>query len=258
MRAPERQVKPEGKYYALIIANSNYNNKEIWSDLKSPIRDANAIKKILDNKYKFENVWVIPDATKDKIFDEVEKLKSIITDKDYLLIYYAGHGKEVGNKAYWVGVNGDNKYWKWVNVNELTNTLEKINARHILFMIDSCYSGLSFQNKGIKSNDVDTSQNAIKDSLKNYSRKVLTSGHNEKVLDTYFNKKHSLFARGFLKILENNDSNITAESMYFEIKRLHQLDPNIEQVPKYGTIANLILTIKDMAKGDFVFHVPND
>ena len=250
-------IKPEGKYYALIIANSNYNNKEIWSDLKSPSRDAIAIKKILDKKYKFTDSWLVENASRIEIHQEFKKLKDIITDKDYLLIYYVGHGAEVNGEPYWVPVEGGDNYFEWVNVDSLTNDLSKIKARDILIMIDSCYSGLSFQTKSSNKKDIDDSTAAIKDALINYSRKVLTSGHNEKVVDTYYDKEHSLFALGFIKILTENESNVTAESIYFDIKKLHQMDKDISQVPKYGSINNLKLTLKDMAKGEFVFHVPN-
>ena len=145
-----------------------------------------------------------------------------------------------------------------VNVNELTNSLENIKARHIFFMIDSCYAGISFNSKSSKIEDIDNSKIAIKKSLISYSRKVLTSGHNEKVIDTYFKGEHSLFAEGFLKILKDNNSSFTAETLYVEIKKLHQMDESLEQVPKYGPIPNLKLTMKDMAVGDFVFHVPNN
>ena len=255
---PENKIEPEGKYYALIIANSNYNNKEIWSDLKSPSRDAIAIKEILDKKYEFTDSWLIEDASRIEIHEEFKKLKDIVTDKDYLLIYYVGHGAEVNGNPYWVPVEGGENYFEWVNVNSLTNSLSNIKARDILIMIDSCYSGLSFQTKSSNKKDIANSTAAIKDALINYSRKVLTSGHNEKVNDTYYDKEHSLFALGFIKILTENESNVTAESIYFDIKKLHQLDVNIPQVPKYGTINNLKLTLKDMAKGEFVFHVPNN
>jgi hypothetical protein len=255
-------INPEGKYYALIIANSNYKHNEVWSNLKSPVKDGEEIKKILKNKYKFKNVWLIKNATRDKIFEEIDKLDKgkILTDKDYLLIYYAGHGQRRNNKAYWVGVNSNsqNKYFQHVNVNELTNSLESIKARHIFFMIDSCYAGISFNNKSSTIDDVDNSTNAIKKSLINYSRKVLTSGHNQKVIDTYFEKDHSLFAEGFLKILKENNTSFTAETLYVKIKKLHQMDASLNQVPKYGPIPNVKLNLKDIAIGDFVFHVPNN
>ena len=52
--------------------------------------------------------------------------------------------------------------------------------------------------------------------------------------------------------------NYPKSKRYVKIKKLHQMDESLEQVPKYGPIPNLKLTLKDIAVGDFVFHVPNN
>ena len=39
-------LKPNGKYYALLIGNSNYDDQG-WDDLVSPINDITAIKSVL-------------------------------------------------------------------------------------------------------------------------------------------------------------------------------------------------------------------
>ena len=43
-------IEPDGKYYALLIGNSNYVN---WASLTSPKNDVNEIKKILQKNYEF-------------------------------------------------------------------------------------------------------------------------------------------------------------------------------------------------------------
>ena len=253
---PKHIVEPTGKYYALIIANSKYDKKEFWSDLKSPYNDAKEIKKIFDNKYKFTKTWLIEDASRGQIYDEFEKLKSTITDKDYLLIYYSGHGQtDINNVAYWIPKEGSDKYYSWVNVNSLTNTLEDIKARHILFMIDSCYSGLTFKSQNITNEDLVNDANVIKESLLFYSRKVLTSGTGKKrVLDTIPGENHSLFAKGFIKELNENKGNLRAEQIWQKLKYYHK-GKKINQVPAYGTIDALSLADSN---GDFVFHVPKN
>ena len=77
-------------------------------------------------------------------------MKELITDNDYLLIYYAGHGEEETQRAYWIPVDGD-KEWdeNWIDTETIRAAIQRINARHILLMIDSCYLGSSF--KGNKS-----------------------------------------------------------------------------------------------------------
>lgn len=247
-------IVPEGKYYALIIANSTYDNKEHWSDLVSPSNDAKAIKKIFDKKYKFHKTWLFENASRGKIYEEFEKLKSIITEKDYLLIYYSGHGQtDINNVAYWIPEEGNDKYYTWVNVNALTNTLENIKAKHILFMIDSCYSGLTFKSQSIVDKDLVNDQAVIEEALLYYSRKVLTSGSGKKrVLDAIPGEKHSLFAKGFIKELEENKGNLRAEQIWQRLKYYHK-GKTIKQVPAFGTIDALSLSDSN---GDFVFHIP--
>jgi hypothetical protein len=247
-------INPEGKYYALIIANSTYDNKKFWSDLKSPSNDAKAIKKIFDKKYEFENTWLIEDASRGEIYEEFEKLKSIVTDKDYLLIYYTGHGStDINEAAYWIPKEGTDKYYSWVNVNALTNTLEDIKAKHILFMIDSCFSGLTFKSQNISDDKLVSDKVVIEEALLYYSRRVLTSGTgNKRVLDVIPGEKHSLFAKGFIKELNENKGNLLAENVWQKLKYYHK-GKNVKQVPRYGTIDALSLS---ESTGDFVFHIP--
>ena len=60
-------LKPNGKYYALLIGNSNYDDLG-WDDLVSPINDINAIQKVLNKSYKFEKILMVKDGTKKEIF----------------------------------------------------------------------------------------------------------------------------------------------------------------------------------------------
>ena len=62
------EVNPTGKYYALLIGNSNYAAHGQWASLKSPINDITEIGNILKQKYKFEKVITIKNASRKKIF----------------------------------------------------------------------------------------------------------------------------------------------------------------------------------------------
>ena len=247
-------IEPEGEYYALIIANSAYDDSKTWSNLISPSYDAKAIKGILDKKYKFHKTWLIENASRTEIYEEFEKLKSVVTEKDYLLIYYSGHGQtDINNVAYWVPKEGNDKYYTWVDVNALTNTLENIKAKHILFIIDSCYSGLTFKSQNIKDKDFTNDQAVIEEALLYYSRKVLTSGTGKKrVLDNIPGENLSLFAKSFIKELNENKGNLLAEQVWQRLK-YHHKGKNIKQVPAFGTIDALSLADSN---GDFVFHLP--
>ena len=78
-------------------------------DLKSPINDVNALVPILKNEYGFE-VEVLIDGNREKILNKLYDYSAIVSDKDNLLIYYAGHGKLVNNNAFWIPQDGTKKY----------------------------------------------------------------------------------------------------------------------------------------------------
>ena len=85
-----------GKYYALIIGVSEYNDASNVLDLEGlPTKDAKDLSDILVNKYNFdeENVVLLNNSTtENQILREFVKLKQKVTKKDNVLIFFAGHG----------------------------------------------------------------------------------------------------------------------------------------------------------------------
>ena len=77
-----------GRYRALVIGNNNY---EHLPNLQTAIADARAVAKILESKYRFK-VDLVYDARRQTIIDRFNQLTSQLTERDNLLIYYAGHG----------------------------------------------------------------------------------------------------------------------------------------------------------------------
>ncbi|WP_213030201.1 hypothetical protein, partial [Acinetobacter baumannii] len=58
--------------------------------------------------------------------------------------YYAGHGQmdPVTARGYWIPVDGDDKdIAQWVSVIDVTDQLAAMQARHVMVIAASCYSG---------------------------------------------------------------------------------------------------------------------
>lgn len=194
-------LKVTGKYYALLIGNSKYEKPE-WSSLTSPVNDVSEIGKILKSKYDFEKVLTIKDANRDEMFESFEKLSQMTTDKDYVLIYYAGHGDIKGNTSYWIPVDAQKKSIRnWINLRDIENYIVDIPAHHLAVMVDSCYFSVS---KG--SNLINEKQKSklYQKLLNKRARVVLSSGQNEPVDDTGAGD-HSIFGLSFINSLKNND-----------------------------------------------------
>ena len=201
------KLNPNGKYYALLIGNSNYNDKR-WIDLVSPTNDIREIEKVLDKSYKFEKIIPVINGTKKEILNGFIELSKLSTDNDYVLIYYAGHGDIKHQQAYWIPkdgtewVNGD-----WIDINYLDAFIrQEIKAHHLAVLVDSCYVGSKFKGFNLLENmtEEDTKIHAkqLKSDLNARARSVLSSGSVGPVSDTYPGTNNSLFAHVFIQVLK--------------------------------------------------------
>ncbi|MDY6974213.1 MAG: caspase family protein, partial [Thermodesulfobacteriota bacterium] len=81
-----------GGFHALIVAISDYQDDEI-PDLKSPIKDARALDRVLRKNYGFETQLLLDrEATRETIYNTLRNLADSTKEDDSILIYYAGHG----------------------------------------------------------------------------------------------------------------------------------------------------------------------
>lgn len=200
------KLEPNGKYYALLIGNSKYNN---WDNLVSPEKDVNEIKNVLEKSYKFERIISVFNGSKKDILSAFRELSEITTTNDYVLIYYSGHGEIEAQQAYWVPKDGS-KSWgndDWIGINYIDIYIrDKIKAHHIAVLVDSCYVGGKF--KGLNLLDNMTEEDSkifakqLESDLNSRSRSVLSSGSNGPVSDTVAGTNHSRFALTFLNLLK--------------------------------------------------------
>ena len=231
-------LDPKGKYYALLIGNSNYDDRK-WDQLVSPINDINAIKAVLDKSYKFEKIIMVPNATKNQIFDAFKQLSKLTTDNDYVLIYYSGHGKIKATQAYWIPKDGSYEWGpSWINVNELNIFLTEIKAHHLAVMVDSCYVGGKFKGTNILDLSDDNTRaflnEHLEDDLTLRSRIVLASGSVGRVSDTAPNSKNSLFALSFLNILATSQElSLPLSMMDIGLNVKRSFKGNFNQKPYY-------------------------
>jgi hypothetical protein len=215
------KLEPHGKYYALLIGNSEYTN---WDNLVSPVNDIQKIKKVLDKSYKFEKIFTITNGTKKEILKGFQELSAISTTNDYVLIYYSGHGEIKAEQAYWVPKDGSKKWGNgdWININELDIYLREINAHHLAVLVDSCYVGSKF--KGYNTLDNLTEEEkmglygkSLEQALNLRSRTVLASGSTGVVSDTVGDTGHSTFALSFLNLIEYTNVPLNLKSIAYNM-----------------------------------------
>ena len=110
--------------------------------------------------------------------------------------------------------------FNWINVSDVENYFQEIEAYHLLVMVDSCY----FPNltKGVNKTKKNPKEALYKKLFSKRSRVIVTAGLHEQVADTAGkNSKNSIFARTFIRELNNNKDIIPITNIYNEIKSAH-------------------------------------
>ena len=148
-------------------------------------------------------------------------MSKLTTDKDYVLIYYSGHGDIRSNQSYWIPIDGEKEFGMgdWINIKDIEVYLEnKIPAHHLALMVDSCYfAGFT---KGYNKISKDNISKVFSKLLLRRARIVLASGSNEPVADSGQNN-HSIFGLSFIQALKNNDDAINLTSIGLQISYAH-------------------------------------
>ena len=96
--AVKATVAKQGRRVALVIGNSAYKNVPV---LANPQKDAEAIAASLRN-IGFDSVTLANDATREKLIDSLRAFADEAEKADWAMVYYAGHGMEVGGVNYLV------------------------------------------------------------------------------------------------------------------------------------------------------------
>lgn len=231
-----------GKYYALIIGISSYNDPLI-TELNDPINDARTFFNVLTTRYIFEkdNVRFLKNATMADIVAALDFYSKTIRPVDNFLIFYAGHGvwdaaSEIG---FWLPSDARyNSKLAWFRNSTLRDYVREIKSKHTLLISDACFGGSILKTRSAFM-DVPL---AIKKLYALPSRKAMTSGTTtEEVPD------RSAFLKYLINRLEKNNEKYLSSEQLFSSFRIAVIN-NSNAIPQFGEI-------KDVGDegGDFIF-----
>lgn len=229
-----------GNYHALVIGNNDYKD---LPKLKTAVSDAETVAEVLKSSYGFE-VRLLRNATRADIIIALDDYRKTLTEDDNLLIYYAGHGilDYSSERGYWLPIDASpDTQVSWVSNATITDTLKAMSAKHVMLVVDSCYSGTL--TRSVK--PTLRSPDYLKRMVQKRARVVLTSGGLEPVADGG-GGDHSVFAKAFINALQSTTDYIDGTELFLSIRRPVML--NAAQTPEYSDIR-----LSGHDGGDFVF-----
>ena len=241
-KGKKRELAPNvfGSYYALIIGIEKYT---YWDGLYTPQCDAEDVAKVLKDKFGFKTK-VILNATRFDLLSALNEYQKELTERDNLLIYYAGHGylDDRISRGYWIPVDGEKEVRaNWISTFDITDMISILDAKHILVISDSCYSGILTRSAIPQiegSAPVETRNECIKLMAGKKSRTVLTSGDLTPVLDGG-GGNHSIFAKALLEVLSESNEVLEGMRLYKEVSArvtFAAASVYVEQVPQYAPL----------------------
>ena len=243
--------------HALIIGISNYTNG--WKTLDGVQQDVPEVKGALQ-KHGFV-VEELMDKTKAGIRDGVETFinKWGQGENNRLLIYFAGHGETLTTKdgrkvGYIVPVDApkaakaDQKALgafkqSAISLDEVETWARQIESEHVLFVFDSCFSGILFEPRSAPQLPA-----AIMADMGNPVRQFITAGTAEQEVPD-----QSIFRAEFTKALEgagdlNDDGYVTGTELGMHLRDKISNYTGGAQTPQYWKIRS-----RGLDKGEFVF-----
>jgi hypothetical protein len=198
---------------------------------------------VLKTYYSFdkEDVLVLSNPNRAKIIDAMDALSTKVTERDNLLIFYAGHGiwNEQLNQGYWLPSNAAlSSKADWLSNSTIRDYLRGINSKHTLLISDACFSGGILKERAVFENS-----RAILEVYRLPSRKAMTSGTLKTVPD------QSVFIEYLLKnLIQNKSPLMSADQLFRQFKTAVINNSPNGQVPQYGPISQA-----GDEGGDFVF-----
>lgn len=221
--------RPYRKLHALCIGINDYQYTGI-PDLRYAEPDAQAVANVLRDHYGFDTVVTLlgPKATKDQIVDALSDLMdgARVAKEDGVLIYFSGHGQTVRAFEKETGyllpvdaqVNLDDvknarDYRRYaISMEQLRNDADQIPARHVLFIVDACYSGY------LSTKSLDAPPD-VQAGLRYPVRQVITAGTEGEQAVEFPQIGHGLFTSILLRRLQGETQPVSGQELGVFVSR---------------------------------------
>lgn len=136
--APPPNVANQGRRVALVIGNAEYRHS---SKLKNPPADAELVGSALRSA-GFASVIVKTDLTREAMIEALRDFAAVADAADWAMVYFSGHGIEMGGANYMLPVDARLKADRDVDL-ETVNAAQVLSAiegaqRLRLFVLDAC------------------------------------------------------------------------------------------------------------------------
>jgi peptidoglycan/xylan/chitin deacetylase (PgdA/CDA1 family)/tetratricopeptide (TPR) repeat protein len=247
--------------WAAVVGIDDY---QTWPKLSYASNDAQAVRDLLVKKYNFnaDHVFLLLDkqATRQNILSLLgDKLANpdLVKREDRVFVFFAGHGatrhlasgRDLG---YIIPVDADlsNYEGQAISMTNFQDVAEAIPAKHLFFVMDSCYSGLALTRGG----GTIALGNYLLEISRRTARQMFTAGGADQQVADNGPNGHSVFTWTLLQALDgradlNGDGVITATELAAYVTPA--VSALSHQTPSFGNLPG-------GEGGDFIFELNHE
>jgi peptidoglycan/xylan/chitin deacetylase (PgdA/CDA1 family)/uncharacterized caspase-like protein len=251
------ETTTEGESWAVVVGIDDYAH---WPKLGHAARDADAVRELLTTKLGFKPAHVISlqnqAATRAAIMTAFNETlpKAQLKKTDNLFVFFAGHGathrlSSGRDLGYIIPVDAavDDVATSAIPMTELQNVSEGLVARHVIFVMDACYSGLGLVRGGAPSR----SGNFLRDNAHRIGRQMLTAGGADQMVADGGPGGHSIFTWTLLQGL-GGKADLNGDNIITGTELAAYVAPAVAsasaQTPAFGSLPG-------SEGGEFIFSV---
>ncbi len=261
-QVPAPTISPYRDSWAAVIGIDDY---QTWPKLSYAVHDAQGVRDLLISKYKFnpDHIFMLTDkqATRQNILSLLgDKLANpdLVKHEDRVFVFFAGHGatrhlasgRDLG---YIIPVDADlsNYEGQAISMTNFQDVAEAVPAKHLLFVMDSCYSGLALTRGGSASAGV---TNYLLEISRRTARQMFTAGGADQQVADNGPNGHSVFTWTLLQALDgradlNGDGVITGTELAAYVAPA--VSALSHQTPVFGSLPG-------SEGGDFIFELNHE
>ncbi len=246
------------KSWAIVVGIDAYAK---WPKLEYASHDAQAVADTLTGQFGFPASQVIvlknQQATRNNILAAFhDRLADDRTGRnDRVFVFFAGHGatKRLASGrdlGYIIPVDSDPEAFTTdaIAMTDLQNIAESMKAKHVMFVMDACYSGLGLTRGGPSSSAF------LRENARRSARQMLTAGGADQQVADAGPNGHSVFTWVLLQALAgkgdlNGDGLITGTELAAYVAPA--VSAVSQQTPAFGSLPG-------SQGGEFVFQVPDN
>ncbi|ETR68852.1 MAG: hypothetical protein OMM_04311 [Candidatus Magnetoglobus multicellularis str. Araruama] len=231
--------------------------------LEWTVREANMINKTLQDIYGFETDVLTGNVSKQQMLIAFDNLKQKASNSDdQIIVFFSGHGYQEPNNpdvGYLMPSDGNRSspMATCVSMNQIQILSKSLSARHGLFIIDACYSGI-IGGFGTMSSHQDT-MTMVRSYMSMKARQVMTAGRSNEQALMSAERRMSVYSFYLHRGLNEEGGFFRADKDYNNVITIRELQDYVEKKVKDETSYRQNPRIFDFTENDgkFVF-VPKD